>query len=206
MDYDQTSQLIKGTIPISGVATQQLFLSNPPEFFISSNKDSINLPKGTPVAVDASGTGFVRAYANTNFLAYGILAQDAAIGFEVAILLRGAITLSDWTLFTGTSLLAPQGVYYLSATPADGACPTIATDVFIAAAKTSVVAIDIANPTGGAQNVTVKVNGATLFAIALPATGGVSWHGPQVLEIGQALNLICGSALCFYNITGVVIT
>jgi len=89
---------------------------------------------------------------------------------------------------------------------ADGACLLVAADVFVAAAKTSVVAIDISNPTGIPQSTTVKINGATLFSVAMPATGGLSWHGPQVLEIGQAINLVATSVACFFNISGVVIT
>jgi len=89
---------------------------------------------------------------------------------------------------------------------ADGACPLAATDIFTATSKTSVLAIDIANPTGAAQTTTVKLNGATLFSVSMPAAGGVSWHGPQVLETGEIINLIASSVSCEYNITGVVIT
>ena len=89
---------------------------------------------------------------------------------------------------------------------ADGACPIAPTDVFTAVNPTSVVAIDVANPTGSAEDVTVKFNGATLFSVSMPSKGGASWHGPQVLKTGQAINLVAGSASCFFNITGVVIT
>lgn len=88
----------------------------------------------------------------------------------------------------------------------DGACPTVSTDIFTAAAKTSVLAIDISNPTLAVQNVTLKLNGATLFLVEMPAKGGLSWHGPQLLEIGHKINLVADSALCFFNITGVEIT
>ncbi len=88
---------------------------------------------------------------------------------------------------------------------ADGACPVAPTDVFTAASKTSVLAIDISNPTGVAQTTTVKLHGFTLFAVSMPASGGVSWHGPQVLEAGQKLNLVASSGSCEYNVTGVVI-
>ncbi len=88
---------------------------------------------------------------------------------------------------------------------ADGACPTVAADVFTAAQKTSVLAIDVSNPTGSTQNTTVKLNGAILFSVTMPLLGGVSWHGPQVLEIGQKINVVADSASCEYNITGVEI-
>ena len=89
---------------------------------------------------------------------------------------------------------------------ADGACPMVATDIFTAASKTSVLAIDISNPTGAPQNITVKVNGVVLFTVTMPSLGGVSWRGPQVLEATQKINLVCDSTSCSYNISGVVIT
>ncbi len=88
---------------------------------------------------------------------------------------------------------------------ADGACPTVAADVFTAVAKTSILSIDIANPTGSTQSATVKINGAILFSVEMPIQGGLSWHGPQALEIGDAINLVAASASCEYNITGVEI-
>lgn len=88
---------------------------------------------------------------------------------------------------------------------ADGACPVIAANVFTAIAKTSVVSIDISNPTAFVQNVVLKLNGATMFDIDMPAKGGVSYHGAQILEIGQSINLVAGSNQCNYNITGVEI-
>lgn len=89
---------------------------------------------------------------------------------------------------------------------ADGACPLAPTDVFTAVVKTSVVAIDVSNPTGVTQTTEVKLNGAILFSVVMPASGGINWHGPQVLEIGQRLNIVAGSASCHYNVTGVEIT
>lgn len=89
---------------------------------------------------------------------------------------------------------------------ADGACPVIAADVFTATDPTSVVSIDVSNPTGLTQDVTLKMNGAILFSVTMPSKGGVSWHGAQLLRAGQAINLVADSASCFYNITGVVIT
>ena len=86
---------------------------------------------------------------------------------------------------------------------AEGACPTIAADIYTAAAKISVLAIDISNSTGSTQDITVKVKGYILFNVSMPTKGGVSWHGPQVLEIGDAINMVCDSATCEYNITGV---
>ena len=88
---------------------------------------------------------------------------------------------------------------------ADGACPTSPTDVFTAAAKTSVVAIDISNPTVSPQNVVVKLAGFILFSVDMPASGGVSWHGPQVMEAGDTINIDCASGSCEFNISGVVI-
>ena len=88
---------------------------------------------------------------------------------------------------------------------ADGACPVIAADVFVAPVKTSVISIDISNPTAFTQSVELKLNGSILFAVDMPAKGGVSYHGAQVLEIGQAINLVANSNLCNYNISGVEI-
>lgn len=89
---------------------------------------------------------------------------------------------------------------------ADGFCPLAATDVFTATSKTSVIAIDIVNPTAFTQNVAVKMHGALLFTIPVPQSGQVSWNGPQVLETGQTINIIADSASCTYNISGVVVT
>ena len=89
---------------------------------------------------------------------------------------------------------------------ADGACPISPTNVYTATSKTSVLAIDISNPTVSDQNVTLKINARILFAVTMKSMGGVSWHGPQVLETGQIINIVCDSASCEYNITGVVIT
>jgi hypothetical protein len=86
-----------------------------------------------------------------------------------------------------------------------GFCPLAATDVFTAIAKTSLLAIDIANPTGSTQGVTIKISGVTLFSVMMPSKGGVSWHGPQVLEIGDKINLVSDSASCEYNVSGVEI-
>ncbi len=88
---------------------------------------------------------------------------------------------------------------------ADGACPIAPTDVFTATATTSILQIDIANPTGITQNTTLKLNGFILFSVTMPAMGGVSWHGPQVLEIGQKINIVADSASCEYHATGVEI-
>ena len=88
---------------------------------------------------------------------------------------------------------------------ADGPCPVIAADVFVAPVKTSVISIDISNPTAFTQSVTLKMNGATLFSVDMPARGGVSYHGAQVLELGQAINLVANSNQCNYNISGVEI-
>ncbi len=89
---------------------------------------------------------------------------------------------------------------------ADGSCPLIAADVFTATAKTSVLAIDIANYSGLTQTVTVKMHGFVLIpAVTMPVGGGISWHGPQVLEIGHTINIVADSASCDYHVTGVEI-
>jgi hypothetical protein len=87
-----------------------------------------------------------------------------------------------------------------------GACPNVATDVYTAAAKTSVINIEVSNPTGLTQGVTLQLNGATLFSVTMPSHGGVSFNGPQVLESGQKIYLVADSTSCTYNVTGVVIT
>jgi hypothetical protein len=91
----------------------------------------------------------------------------------------------------------------------EGTCPLAGTDVYTAPSKTSVLSIDIANPTGSAQTVTVKLNAVLLFSVSMPAVSaggsGVTWHGPQVLESGQKINIVATDATCTYNITGVVI-
>lgn len=86
---------------------------------------------------------------------------------------------------------------------ASGACPVMATDVFTATEQTSVVAIDISNPTVNVQEVIVMLDGDELFNVEMPPKGGVSWHGPQLLNIGEKINITCDSASCKYHITGV---
>lgn len=89
---------------------------------------------------------------------------------------------------------------------ADGSCPLVATDVYTSTGNVSVVAIDIANPTAAVETVTAKLHDKVLFSISLPAYGGVSWHGPQLITNGQKINLVSSSASCEYHITGVRIT
>ena len=89
---------------------------------------------------------------------------------------------------------------------ADGTCPVILSDVFTALVKTSVLAIDISNPTVGIETIEVRIQNIVLFAVAMPAMGGVSWHGPQVLEAGEVIKMVSSSASCGYNISGVEIT
>lgn len=89
---------------------------------------------------------------------------------------------------------------------AQGACPLVAADVFTATVKTSIIQIDISNPTGSVQGVELKMNGVILFSVDMPATGGVDFHGAQVIEAGETINLVADSASCTYNISGVEIT
>lgn len=85
-----------------------------------------------------------------------------------------------------------------------GACPLVRSTVFTAAGRTSILAIDISNPTGAAVSVTVWLNGVILFSIALPAFGGVSWEGPQVIDANQKIELLAGSVSCNYYISGLL--
>jgi hypothetical protein len=85
---------------------------------------------------------------------------------------------------------------------ADGSCPTVATNVYKAISKTTIESIDVANPTGASQTVTVQINNVGLFSVSMPSLGGVSFEGPQVLEPGQSISLVSSSASCSYNITG----
>lgn len=87
---------------------------------------------------------------------------------------------------------------------ASGSCPTSRSSVFTAVGRTTVLSIDISNPTGSITSVTVWLNGSILFSISLPSFGGVSWNGPQVVDARQAIELIAGTNSCEYNITGVL--
>lgn len=90
---------------------------------------------------------------------------------------------------------------------AEGACPTGGlSTVFTATAKTSVLSIDVANPTVSSQEVQVTLKGRTLFQVDMPANGGVSYRGPQVMESGETIQINCDSSSCEYSISGVVIT
>jgi len=106
--------LVRGSILVDDSPVEQYFMSNPPAFFVTSNKDSIALPKGTPVAVHSSGTGFIRA-TNTAIgtMAYGVLAEDATIGVGVSVLVQGTIVLTNWNTIAGIPNLSPRAIYYL---------------------------------------------------------------------------------------------
>ncbi len=118
MDYSLTSQLVRGSVSVSGVPVEQLFLSNPPAFFIGANKDTRDLAKGTPVSVHPSGTGFVRASsASTSLSAYGLLAEDAPIGVAVSVCVQGTFVIEDWSRIIGTANLVPKAFYYLTTDP-----------------------------------------------------------------------------------------
>jgi hypothetical protein len=82
------------------------------------NKDTVAFAVGTPLAMHSSGTGFVRADASDNLHnCIGLATVGAAPdGTEVAQL-DGPVILSDWTAVTGSTALAPRGVYFLSDTP-----------------------------------------------------------------------------------------
>lgn len=87
---------------------------------------------------------------------------------------------------------------------ASGSCPLVQTTVFTAAGRTAVLAIDISNPTGVIHSVTVWINGVILFSVAMPAFGGVSWSGPQILDFNQTIQVVAGAVTCNYYITGYI--
>lgn len=76
------------------------------------------------------------------------------------------------------------------------------TTVFTAAGRTAVLTVDISNQTGTIYSVSVWLNGVILFSISLPAFGGVSWSGPQVIDAGQKIELSGGSTSLNYYISG----
>lgn len=86
-----------------------------PDYFLSPNRETIRLPAGTPVANHPSGNGVVRAVSPT-YPCIGVLVQDAATESKALIQLLGPYTMSDWSNIIGSAQLAPNTVYYLSAT------------------------------------------------------------------------------------------
>lgn len=76
------------------------------------------------------------------------------------------------------------------------------TAVFTAVGRTAVLSLDIANPTGTIYSLTVWLNGVVLFSVSLPAFGGVSWSGPQVIDAGQTIEIVGGSTSLNYYISG----
>jgi len=82
------------------------------------NKDNVAFSVGTPLAMHSSGTGFVRADASdNNHNCVGLATVGASPGGTEVAQLDGPVSLSDWSAVTGTTTLAPRGIYYLAATP-----------------------------------------------------------------------------------------
>lgn len=86
-----------------------------PDYFLSPNRETIALPAGTPVANHPSGNGIVRAVSPT-YPCVGLLVQDAATESKALLQVIGPYTMSDWSNIIGAAQLAPNTVYYLSAT------------------------------------------------------------------------------------------
>lgn len=103
-----------------------------------------------------------------------------------------------------SSMRALPPVPQLASKLTDGACPAVRTTIFTAPSRTTIMTIDVSNPTVGAQTVTVWVNGLVLFSIVMPTLGGVSWCGPQVIEFAQTIEIIASSTSCDYHVSGLI--
>lgn len=68
---------------------------------------------GTPVANHSSGNGVVRAVSPSS-VCVGVLTQDAHTEEKAVFLTSGVLEMTDWTIITGTALLLPNTIYYLS--------------------------------------------------------------------------------------------
>ncbi len=81
------------------------------------NVDSAAMPRGTPAAGAPSGTGMVRAQADSPARAsFGLVDADTAPGFAGPVSSMGQFVLADWTAIVGTPQLAPLGTYFLHPT------------------------------------------------------------------------------------------
>ncbi len=87
--------------------------------YTAVNKDATAILNGQAVATDVSGVGVVLASATSPATpAVGLAVGDTAPLAALSIKTAGLVTLSDWALVTGTSLLIPRARYYLDpATP-----------------------------------------------------------------------------------------
>jgi hypothetical protein len=81
------------------------------------NKDTVTLPAGTPAAVHSSGSGWVRASADSGGGdAVGLITADCLPNAAGLVRPKGPQSLNDWSAVTGAVSLAARGRYYLSAT------------------------------------------------------------------------------------------
>ncbi len=81
----------------------------------AENKDIVPILKGQPLKTHPSGIGVRLASSADTCVA--LAGGDAIVGGAVPIRAAGVISLPDWTLITGSSLLDPLGVYFLNTVP-----------------------------------------------------------------------------------------
>lgn len=85
--------------------------------FPGINQENIKLVAGTPVTIHPTGIGFLQATAlDINKEAVGLYQNDVSAGFSEKVLSEGTMTLSNWSLITGTTSLSPRTYYYLAQT------------------------------------------------------------------------------------------
>lgn len=87
----------------------------PGDNFTAENQDNVSFVPGNIVAVIANGTGVILANAsNNNKNAIGIATTGVSVGNPEVVQTNSSISLSDWTLITGSASLSPNTIYYLS--------------------------------------------------------------------------------------------
>lgn len=115
--YEQDSTLVEGLVPVGDSFSDQIFSSNPPEFILIQNRDTLPMRRGSFVARHASGNGIIPAKADTvAHGAVGIAAEDIAVGALGRVQLSGIFVMQDWTSMVGQRLLIALGTYWLDTT------------------------------------------------------------------------------------------
>jgi hypothetical protein len=82
--------------------------------YSAENKDSVQIKQGMAVTTHSSGTGIIRALADsTATRCVGFAVTQSNVGFNSVVRTSGILTLSDWTDIIGSVNLSAAAVYFL---------------------------------------------------------------------------------------------
>ncbi len=145
------------------------------------NADSVNIGKATPVAILPSNGGFIRANSSLTNYPFGVLAQDAAVGYPCPVIIDGEISLTDWTTIAGSATLAAGSLYYISSTPGKITTTQSGTAqiIGVALSQTALLVSVQSGSTGGGGG----ISQTNISAAAVTNAGNLIWSNATSVDL-----------------------